>query len=676
MTTSRPPLLVHLIFHPASTAARALAVQLHQALNDDPAVPGLHVPTVFAAEDGSELPPVRHDLDEAERSAVILLADDHMAAQSLSAPGRVDWAAFAATLWRDCQGSSHRFIPVQLSEHAWPLSPELRSTSFLRALQQPDHLRPSWTARALVVELCRFIVGEGRGERLPMRLFLSHAKQDIDEDPMVFTAIAQHLQATQPVRAWIDSADIAGGSQFSDEIERGVQDSALLVLSTRNFGNRPWCRREVLLAKRHQRPMVVIDALEGLDPRSFPYAGNAPRLRWSNDGAARAVDLVLKEALRHAFVRLMLERQHRGGDIILTAPPELATLIHYPRGGSVLYPDPPLGDEEVEEISPLALTVETPLQRAANGHPLSKTPIVLSVSESGDAERYGMTSSHLSAALYEISRQLLARGASLHYGGHLGEDGYTVALFDMAKAYSALSGLPPAERIVNHVGWPLPLATLPVALRAKYQSVATFRRIPRPDGVAALEPETFVDEPTVFPADSDRRRYAWARGMTAMREAQVSGARARIVVGGRTGSSVTLSAEGQRQARWYAGRIPGVAEEALLSLRSRQPLFLIGAYGGAARMVIDLIEGRPRHEFSWSFQKEAPHSEGMRALYDRHGPEWLDYDTMTTEFADAGVAALAAHNGLSVDRNRELFVCRDVTRIVELLLEGLTSLPR
>ena len=63
-------------------------------------------------------------------------------------------------------------------------------------------------------------------------------------------------------------------------------------------------------------------------------------------------------------------------------------------------------------------------------------------------------------------------------------------------------------------------------------------------------------------------------------------------------------------------------EEAWVSLKAGQPLYVIGAFGGAARVVVDLLEGRPRKEFSWEYQREAPHAEGMRALYGEHGQEW------------------------------------------------------
>lgn len=44
-------------------------------------------------------------------------------------------------------------------------------------------------------------------------------------------------------------------------------------------------------------------------------------------------------------------------------------------------------------------------------------------------------------------------------------------------------------------------------------------------------------------------------------------------------------------AEWCAGRIPGALEEGVLSAQAGQPVFLIGATGGAAALAIDLLEG-------------------------------------------------------------------------------------
>jgi hypothetical protein len=162
--------------------------------------------------------------------------------------------------------------------------------------------------------------------------------------------------------------------------------------------------------------------------------------------------------------------------------------------------------------------------------------------------------------------------------------------------------------------------------------------------------------------------------MTAMRESQVRTAKARVLLGGKVGPTLTTTPEGRRDTRWYSGRIPGVIEEALVSLKGGQPLYIIGAFGGAARLLVDILAGRHREEFTWEFQNAAPYSVEMRTLYEQYGPPWEDYDTMTEFFASVGVSGLSARNGLMEAENLELFQSRDVERIVELLLRGLTTL--
>lgn len=673
----RPPLFVQVIFHPKSDRARNLAMGIYHALNDDSLLPGLRVPTVFAREDGSTFPPTELDPDEAERSVLVVLADDKMLLEPPVIPeGRKTWSCFVGDLYDSCKNSVHRFLPVQLSEHAWPLDPRLSSINFLRAYLQGESDLSPWLVRRLIVEICRFLMGEDRGERLPLRLFLSHAKQDIKDHPAVFDSIVSHLTTTQPVETWVDSAKIEGGSKFGDEIAKGVKDCIMLALVTKSYGSREWCRKEILLAKRHQRPLVVVDAHEGIETRSFPYGGNTPRIRWAEGGATDAVELLLKETLRSLHVRLLLMRQKKDTDHILTSSPEPTTVAKSPPGATILYPDPPVGDEEEEELEALGRSLETPMLRAAEGRRLAKRSIILSCSESGDTLRHGLTQKHLDAALLEISRHLLVRGAILEYGGHLGADGYTTALFELARSHNATSGMTPAERIVNDVGWPLPLETLPDSVRARNSYVARFRRIPRPDGVAHLEPETFKEEPEFFPANTPARRYAWARGMTEMRcfQANKSGATARVVIGGRIGPTISTAADGTTTEKWYMGRIPGVVEEVLLSLRAGQPVYLVGAFGGAAEAVIDMLEGRQRPDFAWEFHKRAPHAEAMRELFAKEGSPWEDYDSIKEFFSSTGILGLANLNKLNPNENRELFHSRDLTGVIGLILKGLAQL--
>jgi SLOG cluster2 len=71
-------------------------------------------------------------------------------------------------------------------------------------------------------------------------------------------------------------------------------------------------------------------------------------------------------------------------------------------------------------------------------------------------------------------------------------------------------------------------------------------------------------------------------------------------------------------------------EEIVLSVKAGQPVFLIGAFGGVAKLVIDLIHGNDREEATWDYQKRAPFAPEGRALYDQRGIGWMDYPEMVS----------------------------------------------
>ena len=648
--------MVHLVFHPQCGTSRELANSLSKDINGRTSIFNSRIPTVILPERDDGLPPEKYELNEAEVCAVVFIASDKMVIETR-------WKEFAFDIWQQCEGSNHRFLPIQMSDNAYPVDKRLDGINFFNPNEDSVEKFKSKTLRWLVIELCRLLKGLERGEKLPLSIFLSHAKQDLNSKPKVFEELDRHLHSTQPVEKWIDSAKIDAGSNFADAIEKGVMNSLLVVIGTSNYSSRPWCRRELLLAKKHQQPFIIIDALKNEEERCFPYGGNAPRLRWKKGAAEQAVNLLLMEALRHSHTKLRLEAFSHGSEVVLTSPPELITLVPLPKNSVVLYPDPPLGDEEIENFEPLPLTIETPLQRVDKLHRLSGKRIILSLSPSGDSLKYGMQLEDLKPAMLDISIQLLACGAALEYGGHLEENSYTKVLFDMVKAYSQQSGLPTAERIINHVGWPMPLTEND---RAKHDGEATFIRGTRPDGVEELNPTLFVEKPTQFlSVDNSEARFAWARGMTKMRETQSvsDNAIARIVLGGPIGDKL--------QGKWYAGRIPGVIEETYLSLKNQQPVLLLGMFGGAAALTIDLLESRKRKEFSWVYQQQAPYSIGMKKIYEEKNIEWVGYEEITEFFSDCGVEYLSQLNKLTAKENRELFKTRDIYRAIELILMSL-----
>ena len=73
------------------------------------------------------------------------------------------------------------------------------------------------------------------------------------------------------------------------------------------------------------------------------------------------------------------------------------------------------------------------------------------------------------------------------------------------------------------------------------------------------------------------------------------------------------------QLTLQAQGLTGVLEEIWLSVRSGQPVFLVGAFGGAAGLVIDLLRGKDREEATWAYQQHAPHAQEMRELHAQRG---------------------------------------------------------
>ncbi len=665
------PLLVHLVFHPESGESRQLARHIHQQLNDDVVVPGLRVPTVFCPYPQTKTPPSTLRLDLAEHSFVVVLADDRMSIDD-------DWCSFAANVWVSCQDSPHRFVPFQLSKNAYPLDKRLKGVSFARAYLQPDsNKRTAFTVRRVVTELCRYLLNrEIKDDKstVPIKLFLSHTKADFDTEPKVTQQLIEYLKADQPVEAWVDSGVIYTGSEFANEIERGVERTSLLVILTDNYATREWCREEVLLAKEHQRPIAVVDALTQYEVRSFPYLGNVPRIRWEGNPQS-GVDLLLKETLRYLHTTLVLERAKLKDDVVFIRPPELATLVGLPPDTHVLYPDPPIGIGEARRLAKTKVDFATPLQRLALNQPLHGKKIALSMSESTDIWHFGMDALHLEISMLEMSRYLLIQGATLAYGGHLGTESYTRKLIELVRTHNAREGVEPFERIVNYRGWPFP--RLNVEQKAEIKQESLTEELQRPGDInEELHPD-FVQNPNFFPGDkSVLHRFAWARGMTDMRTYQAnqsqSGVMARIVMGGVYGPTLKVTENGMRKEQWYAGRIPGVLEEVFLSAQMGQPIFLIGAFGGAAKLIIDILQGENRKEATWAYQKNAPFAPELRALYDQRGLDWKDYDEIIAYLRKKGIAGI--NPLLTEEAHTELFQSVDPWRMVEIVMQGLKSL--
>lgn len=679
MSDYRPCLNVYVVWRPdadTTTPDKSKGLELARLIYstfardiEHPLDSGLGIPVFFryaATGDGTNTPlPI--DLQKAERNAIIVLASSAMVTDP-------EWSNYVTELNGrvSAAGADHRIFPVSLSRAA--LNLELGQTNAIRYHEFESDVAQTELMLRLTHELCRFLNrprSTTPGAELspqPIRLFISHAKQD----GVPLAEIFRDAISDTPAATFFDSIDIAPGYDFGVEIESNIRESTLLVLQSDVYSSRPWCRREVLMAKKLHRPIMIVNAINEDEKRSFPYMGNVPVIRWTGNNHQRIVGLALREHLRFLYNECRINALRRAGRIpndavVLTRPPEILDFQNITRAAHqegrkklVIYPDPPLGAEEDLLLAAFGgdvafATMTMPREQA----PLSGKIIGLSISETADLRELGFDNFHLRDALIEFTRHLLARDGVIGYGGDLRRDGFTQTLFSLVRAHNS-SGAPEAYRpIQNYIAWPLHLRVDEDA-EADLIKVGRLNRVPLPEDVVQ---DLGIDTNTYLEPDTTVNRYVWARSLSAMRDRMNEQVHARVLMGGKSTG--------------YTGKYPGLLEEAYLALRASKPLYLLGGFGGCTRAVIELVEGGNAETLTLDFQCKNDAYKQLVEEYNKRAAqkpelEPIDYERVGNAFREAGLAGL--RNGLNADENRRLFYAADPDEIIHLVLKGLCSL--
>ena len=222
--------------------------------------------------------------------------------------------------------------------------------------------------------------------------------------------------------------------------------------------------------------------------------------------------------------------------------------------------------------------------------------VALSVSDPDDATKEQVTRLH--EVVGAIAEALLAAGCNVAYGGDDRETGYTTTL---AKA---------ADRS--------PDAWVPRVRR--YAATP-----PDPGAGAAGAVELMPPEQSDSTVDT---------ALTAIREKVTEDTIARVVLGGRA----------------RGPGMPGVVEEAAISLDHDQPLLVVGGFGGAASLIARVVTGKAVPD---DVPAATRHLLGM--------------------FRPSTAGPVHLRNGLEPTENNELLTTTELHRIVHLVLQGIRS---
>jgi hypothetical protein len=346
----RPTLAVHVVWHPKCEVGLEYGKALFGHLFEDPGdltAHGLRIPVRLWRSE-----PVVPPIHDAEHSVLVVLVDEELI------KGGAPWRNFLEEAAGAIREGVDDLLPVSLTPATTQLNaPGLLRFNVVRLHEEEEALRPLVLVNRVAHALCRRITGKG------VSVFLSHAK--LDGLPIA-DRIRDYLRDGTGIKDFFDAQDLPEGADWAELLKGATNEHVLLAVRTDAYATREWCRTEVLEAKKAGSPVVVLDALTGFEPRGFPYLGNAPAVRWSEDfpaeSRARLLRVILQEALRFRYFPVRVRdlcRAYGVTDVpyVLPSPPELLTALRAREKaptGRWIYPDPPLGTEELAIVHELA----------------------------------------------------------------------------------------------------------------------------------------------------------------------------------------------------------------------------------------------------------------------------------------------------------------------------------
>lgn len=386
MNNIKYPLNIFVVWHPNFQAGKKIAEELYSTFCRDyqnPLSRGIGIPIYFRYAKLEDNKPLEIDLSNSEKNAMVLLIDDEYVLDE-------NFRSYTEELSKKID-DNNRIFPISLCNKAYSIGCGLSTLQFTDGtkffekdlnLQNIKDLEKSIKKikTELLHDCSRLILNfhpkqkDKEQHRIgsPVKLFLSHAKKDGESTTIKFK---HFIEKNLKLDVFFDTVDIANGYDFAEQFEQEIRHSALVVFHTDEYSNREWCRREILIAKKHKSPIVVVHNIIEGEKRAFPYLGNMPTTVIGKKeiiGFYKIVNLTLYQVLNNLYQNRLLEWYSSMGTNdnneikVITSPPELFNFLDIKKYkenlGSkkliILYPDPPLGLEELNILNELDEDVE------------------------------------------------------------------------------------------------------------------------------------------------------------------------------------------------------------------------------------------------------------------------------------------------------------------------------
>lgn len=607
---------------------------------NEPLLDGLDIPVYFQTnQENGEIIDVRKGIN-ADKVIVLLLVD-------LCMFNSFDWTNYIDELVKEDKTGTVKVLPVALCQYAFDINPELGKQQYIR-LKNYD-IRDCW--QEFLIRFYDDLIRTICDSKEKLQIFISHTKKDEDSLGVEkANELKTYLRADTKLNSFYDANDIIDGYSFGDQIEEQVKKSLLVILETATYSDREWCRIETIVGKEYHVPTVVVSLFNGTIPRTFPYLGNTPKIRFDRNWD-EVVCLLLRTALDRYYEERYLEKFKHADSKIIPMMPEFINIGKIDGVNQILYPEPPLGNEELDVLKrhfPM-ITLSTPSQIFSNSRFLDGKKVAISISESPDAPTLGIGKAMFEDLSVELARHLLISGAHLVYGGDLRPGGFTELFKDLAYQYGIYEKDKTLKNyFINYLAWPIYIGMSPTT-QAEYKSCRVIcQKATIPNTIPTNLHEKMV------PPTSVENLYYWAESLKAMRQEMEANIDARIILGGRVTG--------------FKGYLPGLYEEAINAANAQHPIYLLGGFGGAALRLIKLIKGETTSEKLFEECCSNRSYQEFVSYIDKEKEE-MNFKALDIYVNNMGVL----NNGLSDDENERLFVTTNVTEIIALVLKGLRS---
>jgi hypothetical protein len=533
-------------------------------------------------------------------------------------------------------------VSFAISKNAYKLSSYFTEQNLIRLYDLKNRLD------TMVLNLAHFICKCLTDKQ--QKVFISHAKLDGNS---IAKDLQHYISTETKLDSFFDAHNIQESTEWKNELEDNIKNSIVLVYYTDLYSTRLWCRKEILFAKKYDRPIVVVNLLKKREDRSFPYMANVPIVK-VEDFSAENYLLILKsllvETVRYYYHHNILEEfvainKLETDFTPIAFTPELLTLINKKKCENFLYPDPPIGLEEIEILNSYkSERYYTPLTYLNKNSQKRDLKVAISISESQDIGEYGVRLYHLRSLIVELARYFLAFDMQLMYGGDIRYDkqfNFAEIIAQLVQSYN--QEYTQDAVVTNYSSYPY-YKKINDALKTDLLDIVDFIEI-KPD-----------EKYNINSLDELEQSYIIAQTLTKMREEMTKTMNIKVVAGGKSEN--------------FSGKYPGVLEEAYLALKSEIPIYLIGGFGGVSKKIVDLLNGNTPKEFCVEYQSKNSSFKTLYEYYkDKGEKDEINYERINSLFVEKGIDGF--NNGLNAEENKKLFESKNIYEIIYLIFKGI-----